>query len=153
MQVRLIQSFLWRRIHRGVLTGLICQNYYATTVPCPDVYFVNALQQTIKCVNKGATAIFNMIPDPDPAISGILKGTTWVINWGDGTIYNYTSTADNDIPSLANRTHTYTSVLQIVTMFSPAVLKTHAAKHSAPSMLLLFMVVIRLLMAMVFYKL
>ncbi len=101
------------------------------TLPCPDVYFVNALQQTIKCVNKTATAIFNMIPDPDPNVSGILKGTTWVINWGDGTTYNYTSLSDGDYPSLANRTHTYSSATDCNYVFSCGV-KNPCGKTFSP---------------------
>ena len=77
-----------------------------TTLPCPDIYFLNALFQGVKCVNKTATAVFDMTPNPDPLVSGILKGTIWVINWGDGTIYNYTSTADGDYP-LISKSHTY----------------------------------------------
>ena len=77
------------------------------TAPCPEVYFDNGLQQFGNCVNLGASKRFNMYPDPDPNISGILKGTEWVINWGDGTIYNYVSAFDGDYPDLASRSHTY----------------------------------------------
>ena len=111
---------------QAVPVKLLC-----TTKPCPDIYFLNALQQTVNCVNKGAVAIFNVSPDPDPMVSGILKGTTWVIDWGDGTITNYTSTADNDLPTLAMRTHTYSSVTNCNYVFSCGV-KNPCGKTYSP---------------------
>ncbi len=102
-----------------------------TTLPCPDIYFLNALQQTVKCVNKGATAIFNISVDPDPTISGILKGTVWVIDWGDGNISNYTSTADGDYPPLAMRTHTYSNVTSCNYVFTCGV-KNPCGKTFSP---------------------
>ena len=72
-----------------------------------------------------------MIPDPNPAVSGILKGTVWVINWGDGTIYNYPSLVDNDIPTLANRTHTYSNVTDCNYVFSCGV-KNPCGKTFSP---------------------
>ncbi|HPI68642.1 MAG TPA: hypothetical protein PL003_05410, partial [Bacteroidales bacterium] len=80
---------------------------YVTTLPCPEVYFDNGLQQFGNCVNLGANKRFNMYPDPDPYVSGILKDTEWVIDWGDGTVYNYISAFDGDYPDLASRSHTY----------------------------------------------
>ncbi len=103
----------------GVFSTVFCQTFY--TLPCPDVNFMNNFLQPVKCVNNNAIATFQMSPETDPNVSGILKGTTWVIDWGDGTVYNYTSTADGDYPSLANRTHTYTSVNNCNYVFTCAV--------------------------------
>ena len=61
------------------------------------------------CVNKGNIAIFTIeLPDTDPFTpgkqsdvdkTGLYAGTTWRLNWGDGTINNYPSVSDNDIPT------------------------------------------------------
>ena len=104
---------------------------YMKTLACPDIYFLNALQQTIKCVNYGASAIFNISVDPNPEISGILKGTIWTINWGDGNIVNFTSATDNDIPTLLMRTHTYVSVTDCNYVFSCSV-KSPCGKTFSP---------------------
>jgi hypothetical protein len=82
---------------------------YATTLPCPKVDILTGFTQPIQCVNKGATAVFQAVI-ADPPNSGILKGTTWWIDWGDGTTLTYISTADYDVPPLALRTHTYSTV-------------------------------------------
>ncbi|MBM3292717.1 hypothetical protein FJY84_08580 [Candidatus Bathyarchaeota archaeon] len=51
-----------------------------------------------------------MSVNADPQVSGVYKGTTWKIVWGDGTPdMDYVSTANNDIPSEALRTHLYSS--------------------------------------------
>ncbi|HLP74082.1 MAG TPA: PKD-like domain-containing protein, partial [Bacteroidales bacterium] len=48
-----------------------------------------------------------MVP---PTPTGVLKGTTWHVDWGDGSVWDYTSTADGDIP--AAQMHTFTSVTE-----------------------------------------
>ncbi len=90
----------------------------ATTTSCPSITFLNQLLQPVKCVNQGATAIFDVVPNANPLFSGILKGTTWSLDWGDGTVVTYTSASDNDIPTLAMRTHTYTTVTNCNFIFS-----------------------------------
>jgi hypothetical protein len=58
----------------------------------------------------------------DPPTSGILKGTQWTIDWGDGTpITNFTSSVDYELPPLALRQHTYTSVNSCNYVFSSSV--------------------------------
>ena len=53
--------------------------------------------------------------DPDPQISGVYKGTTWNINWGDGTAdMNFTSTTNSDFPNNALRTHPYPAITNCV---------------------------------------
>ena len=89
-----------------------------TTLTCPPISFLNQLQQFIVCVNKGAVANFNLVLD---ANSGILKGTTWFIDWGDGTTSNYISTADANPPPAAMRTHTYSSITTCNYVFTCAV--------------------------------
>jgi hypothetical protein len=41
--------------------------------------------------------------------TGVLKGTTWTVDWGDGTaVWSYTSTANDDIPGI--QLHTYANL-------------------------------------------
>ena len=41
--------------------------------------------------------------------TGVLKGTTWTVDWGDGSaLWTYTSTADNDIPPV--QLHNFTAI-------------------------------------------
>ena len=93
-----------------------------TTKPCPMINILTGFTQPVICVNKGAVATFEaVILNPDPNVNGILKGTQWTLDWGDGTVINYTSTADNDIPSAALRTHTYSTATTCNYVFSNTV--------------------------------
>lgn len=92
----------------------------ATTLACPQIDILTGLSQPRVCVTEGATATFNVFI-MDPANSGILKGTEWTIDWGDGSTTSYTSVADNDIPPLALRRHTYTSVTNCNYVFSNSI--------------------------------
>ena len=75
--------------------------------------------QPVICINQNPVATFEVvILNPDPNVNGILKGTQWTMDWGDGTIVNYISTADNDIPSLAIRSHTYSTITSCNYVFS-----------------------------------
>jgi len=48
--------------------------------------------------NLGATGMFQAAP-LGLLPTGVLKGTLWTVDWGDGTaLWQYTSTADDDIP-------------------------------------------------------
>ena len=70
--------------------------------------------QPVICINKTPVATFDvLILNPNPNVNGILKGTQWTLDWGDGTTATYTSTADNDLPPLALRTHTYSTVYKL----------------------------------------
>jgi hypothetical protein len=89
------------------------------TQPCPPIDILTGFSQTSTCINNGILATFQ-VAILDPATSGILKGTQWTFNWGDGTApTTFTSAADNDIPPLATfRRHTYTSVTNCNYLFS-----------------------------------
>ena len=77
---------------------------------CPQIQILTGLLQPLICVTKFPKATFDVYI-PDPPNSGILAGTTWTLDWGDGNINTpYVSTAANDVPPLAWRTHTYSSV-------------------------------------------
>ena len=89
-----------------------------TTSPCPPVFLLTGFPIPTVCVNKGQMAIFTIeLPDTDPLTpgkqtdvngTGIFAGTTWSLNWGDGTTNTYTSASDNDIPTDINFfTHVY----------------------------------------------
>ncbi|MBK7478807.1 MAG: hypothetical protein IPI69_03120 [Bacteroidales bacterium] len=64
------------------------------------------------------------LPDTDPLTpgkqtdvnkTGLFAGTTWSLNWGDGTINTYTSATDNDIPTdIGFITHNYTTASNCV---------------------------------------
>ncbi|MFZ2339144.1 MAG: PKD domain-containing protein [Bacteroidales bacterium] len=91
-----------------------------TTPPCPKIDILTGFTQPVTCVNQGAIATFQTVI-LDPATSGILKGTQWSMDWGDGTTVTYTSTADNNLPTLALRTHTYTTATTCNYVFSNTV--------------------------------
>jgi PKD repeat protein len=116
---RLHSVFLVAESSSGVLQATPVK-LLATTLPCPKIDgILTGFSQPFTCVTQGATARFNVAADPDPMVSGILKGTTWYFDWGDGTTATYTSASDNDIPALATyRTHTYTSVTNCNYLFS-----------------------------------
>ena len=82
-----------------------------TTLPCPKINVLTNLLQPVVCVNKGTVATFQVVlGSPDPNINGIMKGTQWTIDWGDGNTAAYTSVADNDLPGAALLSHTYTTI-------------------------------------------
>jgi len=90
---------------------------FTTTLPCPKIDILTGFTQPVTCINIGATATFQTVI-LDPATSGILKGTTWFLDWGDGTTATYTSTVDYNLPPLALRTHTYTTTTDCNYVFS-----------------------------------
>ena len=86
------------------------------TPACANLNVATSRFEPVECVNKGVTFTLS-IPgvDPDPQISGVYKGTTWDINWGDGTAdMLYTSTANSDFPNNALRTHPYPAITSCV---------------------------------------
>ena len=109
----------------GVLQPTSFIIYPFTTLPCPPVYLLTGFPIPSVCVNKGQLAIFTIeLPDTDPLTpgkqtdvnkTGVYAGTTWSLNWGDGTTNTYTSTADNDIPTdIGFFTHTYSTASNCV---------------------------------------
>ncbi|MBN1227064.1 MAG: hypothetical protein JXA79_08725, partial [Deltaproteobacteria bacterium] len=78
------------------------------TPPCPKIDILTGFSQPVTCITDGATATFQVVLI-DPPTSGILKGTQWALDWGDGITASYTSAADYDIPPLDMRRHTYTN--------------------------------------------
>ena len=93
---------------------------FATTKPCPIIGILTGFTQPVICVNQNPVAVFEVvILNPDPTFNGVLKGTQWTLDWGDGTpLVTYTSTADNDIPPLAIRTHAYSTATTCNYVFS-----------------------------------
>ncbi len=106
----------------GVLQVTSIKNS-ASTTPCVPPNYLSAFSQSEECVNKGASATYDItLLSMEPDINGVISGTTWVLDWGDGTpASNYTSVADNDIPPVGLRTHTYTSVTSCNYLFSISV--------------------------------
>ena len=77
---------------------------------CPQIAILTGLIQPLICVTKFPKATFDVFI-PDPPNSGILSGSIWTLDWGDGNVnVPYVSVADNDVPPLAWRQHTYSSV-------------------------------------------
>ena len=114
-------------VAQDISTNLFSSVYrqVVVTPPCPPVFLLTGFPIPTVCVNKGQMAIFTIeLPDTDPLTpgkqtdvnkTGIFPGTTWSLNWGDGTTNTYTSTADNDIPTDINFfTHTYTTASNCV---------------------------------------
>ena len=80
----------------------------ATTKPCPDINLFTFFGNSGTCVNLGAIGMFQAAP-LGAMPTGVLKGTRWTIDWGDGTaVWQYISTADNDIPGV--QLHPYTNL-------------------------------------------
>ncbi len=68
------------------------------TQPCPKIQLFNFFGNTGECVNLGAQGVFQVTP-LGSLPTGILAGSQWSIDWGDGSpIWTYTSTADDDLP-------------------------------------------------------
>ncbi|MBK7710492.1 MAG: hypothetical protein IPJ37_05800 [Bacteroidales bacterium] len=94
----------------------------ATTLPCPLINVLTGFTQPLICINQNPVATFEVvILNPNPNVNGILKGTQWNLDWGDGTTVTYTSTADNDLPPVALRTHTYSTVTTCNYVFSNSI--------------------------------
>jgi hypothetical protein len=92
---------------------------YATTLPCTKIDILTGFTQPVVCINKGTIATFQtVILNPDPNANGIFKGTQWTLDWGDGNTAAYTSVADDDLPPIALRTHTYSNVTACNYVFS-----------------------------------
>ncbi|HCI55029.1 MAG TPA: hypothetical protein DFI01_03785, partial [Bacteroidales bacterium] len=93
----------------GSFSTVFCQTF--STLPCPKVQLFTYFGNQGECVNTGANGVFQAA-HLGAFPTGVLKGTTWNIDWGDGTTWSYTSTADDDIPPL--QTHTFTNVSECV---------------------------------------
>jgi len=104
----------------GALLQVTSIKLSASTLPCVTPDYLSGFSQSVVCVNKGASATYLInLQTLDPDLNGILSGTTWVLDWGDGTApANYISTADNDLPPVGLRTHTYSSVTNCNYIFS-----------------------------------
>jgi len=86
------------------------------TPACANLSVATSKAQLEECVNKGISFLLD-IPgvNPDPQISGVYKGTSWDLDWGDGSAHMiYTSTANGDFPGVASRTHLYPSITNCV---------------------------------------
>jgi len=77
-----------------------------TTLACPSMKLTTYFGNLGECVNNGSVGMYS--PSPIPTVpTGVLKGTVWTVDWGDGNTWSYTSTADGDIPSA---THNFTTI-------------------------------------------
>ncbi len=95
---------------------------FCTTRSCPLINILTGFTQPVICINKTPVAIFDvLITNPDPDINGILKGTQWTLDWGDGSTATYTSDKDNDIPPIELRTHTYSTISDCNYVFSNSI--------------------------------
>ncbi len=84
---------------------------YATTTACPSIKLFTYFGSLGECVNTGATGMYQVGPlagPTGPLPTGVLKGTTFTVNWGDGSSWSYTATADGDLPPA--QIHTFTSI-------------------------------------------
>ena len=83
---------------------------FCHTPICPKIQLFTFFGNLGECVNIGAQGMFQAAP-LGLLPTGVLKGTTWTVDWGDGSpVWNYTSTADNDLPPA--QIHTFTSVTE-----------------------------------------
>ena len=80
-----------------------------TTLPCPKIQLFNFFANLSECVNSGAQAMWQ-VAQLGALPMGILNGTTWTVDWGDGSpVWTYTSTADDDLPPA--QLHSFSSTL------------------------------------------
>ena len=78
-----------------------------TTLPCPKLNLFTFFGNLGECINLGAQGMFQAAP-LGALPTGVLKGTTWTIDWGDGSpVWTYPSAADNDIPPAQIHTYNY----------------------------------------------
>ena len=70
----------------------------ATTLPCPEIKLFSFFKSVGECVNLGARGMWQ-VSQLGVLPTGILAGSQWTIDWGDGSpLWTYTSTADDDLP-------------------------------------------------------
>ena len=80
-----------------------------TTLPCPAIDILTGFSQPQTCISAGPMATFQ-VGIFDPPNSGVIRGTQWVLNWGDGTPpTTFISSVDYEVPPLAMRQHVYSS--------------------------------------------
>ena len=80
----------------------------ATTLVCPKLNYFTFFGNLGECVNLGAQGAYQVAPI-GALPTGVVAGTTWTVDWGDGSpVYTYTSASDNDFPPA--QLHTFTSV-------------------------------------------
>jgi len=82
----------------GVFVSPWAFRNYDITLACPPIQLFTFFGNSGECVNLGANGVFQAAP-LGVLPTGVLQGTVWTIDWGDGTpMWTYTSTADDDIP-------------------------------------------------------
>jgi hypothetical protein len=94
----------------AVTVAAVSDELTTGTQPCPQIGILTGLLQPLICVTKFPKATFDVFI-PDPPNSGISAGTIWTLDWGDGNVNApFVSAVANQIPPLAWRQHTYSSV-------------------------------------------
>jgi hypothetical protein len=120
-----VTIFIVAESNPGGVEQAVAIKQNVTTLPCPKIDVLTGFTQPVVCVNKGTVATFQVVTlSGDPNATGILKGTQWTLDWGDGTTATYASTADNDLPPLALRTHTYVAITDCNYVFSNSIRNT-----------------------------
>ncbi len=93
----------------GTLQSTPYEIYPVTTPPCPSIQVQSFFGNSGECVNIQSRGVFSASPIPFTE-TGILKGTEWTIDWGDGSpLYTYISTANDDIPVVTPHIYTTTT--------------------------------------------
>ena len=101
-----------------------------TTDNCPSIDILTGFSQPQLCINIGTSTTFQVVL-LDPPNSGILKGTTWTIDWGDGTpVTNFTSSVNYEIPPLALRQHVYSTITNCNYVFTNSIQNTCGESRS-----------------------
>ncbi len=81
-----------------------------TTLPCPKIQIFTFFGNLGECVNLGAQGMFSSTLLAPAIPTGVLKGTQWTIDWGDGSpIWTYTSATDEDFPPV--QLHPFSSTI------------------------------------------
>ncbi len=98
MQSGTLHSLFWVAEDQFGVLQVTPVKILAATKLCPKIQLFTFFGNLGECVNLGAQGMFQAAP-LGVLPTGVLKGTTWTVDWGDGSpVWNYTSTADNDIP-------------------------------------------------------
>lgn len=79
----------------------------AVTPACSSIQLYNYFGKYSECINTGASGIWQ-VSKLGAIPTGVYAGTVWTINWGDGTTWTYTSTADDDLPPA--QIHSFTTL-------------------------------------------
>jgi PKD domain/Ig-like domain CHU_C associated/PKD-like domain/SprB repeat/CHU_C Type IX secretion signal domain len=92
----------------GQFSSANALRYFISTLACPPIQVTTFFGNIGECVNIGASGMYQVGP-LGILPTGVLKGTIWTIDWGDGSeIWTDTSDFADDLPPV--QTHLFESI-------------------------------------------